>query len=235
MATPIGIWIYTALNGVEVGRDTQGNRYYRERHEPDGRRRKRWVIYKGEREASRVPPEWHGWLHYTVDETPEEAPPLTKGAVRRHAYRESHIQRLIPDRPRGVHSIAYVTFGKPSPETEKTNASPASPHVSRPSAEANYVAARASCALHGVFERRRGRVGGVVAEPLPAVTVGMRIAAHPPRRSGRGRRTIRLLPRVLDGKPLVRPWVADGGAWPQDFGHALQSLPTKSGSLGPAA
>ena len=32
-----------------------------------------------------------------------------------------------------------------------------------------------------------GRVGGVVTEPLPPVTVGMRIAAHPPRRSGRGR------------------------------------------------
>ena len=78
MATHIGTWIYTALNGIEVGRDDQGNRYYRERHEPDGRRRKRWVIYKGEREASRVPPEWHGWLHYTVDETPEEAPPERK-------------------------------------------------------------------------------------------------------------------------------------------------------------
>ena len=74
MATPAGTWIYTALNGVEVGRDAQGNRHCRERHEPDGRRRKRWVICNGTREASRVPPEWHGWLHYTVDETPEEAP-----------------------------------------------------------------------------------------------------------------------------------------------------------------
>ena len=25
-----------------------------------------------------------------------------------------------------------------------------------------------------------------------------------------------------DGKPLVRPWVANGCAWPQQFGHALQ-------------
>ena len=75
MGTHIGTRIYTALNGLQVGTDDQGNRYYVERHEPQGRKRKRWVIYKGEREASRVPPEWHGWLHYTVDETPEEAPP----------------------------------------------------------------------------------------------------------------------------------------------------------------
>ncbi len=75
MGTHIGTRIYTALNGQQVGTDGQGNRYYVERHEPaTGRKRKRWVIYKGEREASRVPPEWHGWLHYTVDETPEEAP-----------------------------------------------------------------------------------------------------------------------------------------------------------------
>ena len=67
------------------------------------------------------------------------------------------------------------------------------------------------------------------------VAVGMRIAAHPPRRSGRGLSTIRLLPRVIDGKPLVRPWVTDGGARPQDFGHALQSLPAEAGSLGPPA
>ena len=32
-----------------------------------------------------------------------------------------------------------------------------------------------------------GRVGGGIAAPRPPVTVGMRIAAHPPRRSGRGR------------------------------------------------
>ena len=80
-----------------------------------------------------------------------------------------------------------------------------------------------------------GRVRGVVTEPLPSVAVGMRIAAHPPRRSGRGLSTIRLLPRVIDGKPPVRPWVTDGGTRPQHFGHALQPLPVEAGSLGPPA
>ena len=39
----------------------------------------------------------------------------------------------------------------------------------------------------GSAQYHRGRVGGVVTEPRPSVAVGMRIAAHPPRRSGRGR------------------------------------------------
>ena len=28
---------------------------------------RRWVVYNGIAEASRVPPTWHGWLHHTVD------------------------------------------------------------------------------------------------------------------------------------------------------------------------
>jgi NADH:ubiquinone oxidoreductase subunit len=38
----------------------------------DGKRR--WVIYNGEMEASRVSPDWHGWLHFTWDEPPTKAP-----------------------------------------------------------------------------------------------------------------------------------------------------------------
>ena len=33
---------------------------------------RRWVIYKNLAEASKVPPDWHGWLHYTVDTPPTE-------------------------------------------------------------------------------------------------------------------------------------------------------------------
>lgn len=57
--------------GREVGRDAQGNVYYASKA---GRRERRWVIYNGMPEASRVPPEWHIWLHKTVDTTPDEAP-----------------------------------------------------------------------------------------------------------------------------------------------------------------
>ena len=52
---------------TEVGRDGQGNVYY-----TSGA--KRWVIYNGTPEASRVPPEWYLWLHKTVDTLPTERP-----------------------------------------------------------------------------------------------------------------------------------------------------------------
>lgn len=61
--------IFTWLKGVKVGEDAEGNKFYRSR---DGKRR--WVIYNGEAEASRVSPEWHGWLHHTWDQPPTEAP-----------------------------------------------------------------------------------------------------------------------------------------------------------------
>ncbi len=71
--------IHTWLNGVFVGEDDQGNIFYRSR---DGRRR--WVIYDGEAEASRIGPDWHGWLHHTYDEPPTEAPLPRKSWERPH-------------------------------------------------------------------------------------------------------------------------------------------------------
>jgi len=63
----IGTWLFTLLNGHLVGTDAAGNNYYQERAiRPNGRAR-RWVAYKGEVEASSVPPEWHSWLHYTTE------------------------------------------------------------------------------------------------------------------------------------------------------------------------
>ncbi|MGE3066124.1 MAG: NADH:ubiquinone oxidoreductase subunit NDUFA12 [Hyphomicrobiaceae bacterium] len=63
--------IYTALRGRHVGSDSLGNTYYVQSKGvgPLGVPR-RWVIYASLAEASQVPPEWHGWLHYTVDEPP---------------------------------------------------------------------------------------------------------------------------------------------------------------------
>lgn len=61
----IGTRLFTMRKGQLVGEDELGNRYYRERN---GARR--WVIYRDLAEASKVPPDWHGWLHYTFDEAP---------------------------------------------------------------------------------------------------------------------------------------------------------------------
>ena len=61
-ATP-GTFVTTWYSGRKVGEDGFGNRYFQTK---DGKRR--WVIYAGTVEASRVPPEWHGWLHHTFDQ-----------------------------------------------------------------------------------------------------------------------------------------------------------------------
>lgn len=65
----LGTQVFTARRGVKVGEDAQGNSYFQT---ADGK--KRWVIYNGEMEASRVSPDWHGWLHYTWDQPPSAAP-----------------------------------------------------------------------------------------------------------------------------------------------------------------
>lgn len=60
---------YTWRKGQRVGEDGDGNVYFRNADDS-----KRWVIYNGEAEASRVSPEWHGWLHRTWDTPPNEKP-----------------------------------------------------------------------------------------------------------------------------------------------------------------
>lgn len=64
----IGTAFFTFRHGRLVGEDSGGNRYYE--HKKNDRR---WVIYNGDMEASRVPPEWHGWLHHTDDAIPRPA------------------------------------------------------------------------------------------------------------------------------------------------------------------
>ncbi|MCW5698494.1 MAG: NADH:ubiquinone oxidoreductase subunit NDUFA12 [Rhodospirillales bacterium] len=65
----IGTILFSRLNGEHVGTDSFGNRYYRARNRKLDRygRERRWVIFKGTVEASKVPAEWHAWLHHTVE------------------------------------------------------------------------------------------------------------------------------------------------------------------------
>ena len=75
----IGTSLFTARRGEHVGTDAQGNKYYRAKNKrsdlPTGGsysgRERRWVIYDGPNDASRVPSEWHGWLHGAFDDVPE--------------------------------------------------------------------------------------------------------------------------------------------------------------------
>ena len=57
-----------------VGEDDFGNRYFEDRKKSYEGRYRRYVLYKGLAEPSKVPPDWHGWLHYTFEEPPTLAP-----------------------------------------------------------------------------------------------------------------------------------------------------------------
>ena len=69
----LGTQLFTSRKGVKVGDDAAGNVFYQTRVG-----KKRWVIYNGEIEASRVSPDWHGWLHFTWDQPPTKAPLVHK-------------------------------------------------------------------------------------------------------------------------------------------------------------
>lgn len=64
----LGTRLYLRRKGVFIGTDEFGNRYYRE-----WKGARRWVIYNGLAEASRIPPGWHSWMHYRVDAPPNES------------------------------------------------------------------------------------------------------------------------------------------------------------------
>ncbi|MGZ2413001.1 NADH:ubiquinone oxidoreductase subunit [Sphingomonas sp. F9_3S_D5_B_2] len=66
-----GTALFTRLHGNEVGRDDAGNVYYAR----GGSSPRRWVIYNGANDGSRVPPEWQAWLKGTIEDLPEKALP----------------------------------------------------------------------------------------------------------------------------------------------------------------
>ncbi|MBP0446772.1 NADH:ubiquinone oxidoreductase subunit NDUFA12 [Roseomonas sp. SSH11] len=68
-------WL-SGLTGRRIGTDSAGNAYFESRGDYLGyARKRRWVVYAGAPEATTVPPQWHGWLHHSVD-APLEVRPL---------------------------------------------------------------------------------------------------------------------------------------------------------------
>ena len=62
----IGTFIYTMFTGKFVGRDEFGNKYY------SNSKGKRWVIYANRVESSKIPPEWHLWIHFLTNNKPPD-------------------------------------------------------------------------------------------------------------------------------------------------------------------
>ena len=117
--------IFTWWNGVtlgalfdisrhakKVGEDDFGNSYFEEgKATVDGRKR-RYVMYKGYSDASRVPADWHGWLHHTFDEPPTKEPFKIKEWEKPHV--PNMTGTLFAYHPKG--SIAKITSETPEAE-----------------------------------------------------------------------------------------------------------------------
>lgn len=73
----IGTRFYGLRGMTRVGDDALGNVYYQGGADTAGLPR-RWVIYLGANDASRVPPDWFAWLHRQVDEIPDRSLPLQR-------------------------------------------------------------------------------------------------------------------------------------------------------------
>lgn len=86
----IGIRFTVGRRGVFIGKDENGNSYYEAKDTKDSYdgRKRRWVIFEGYAEASKVSPDWHGWLHHTFDEPPTVEP------LKRQAWERDHIPNL---------------------------------------------------------------------------------------------------------------------------------------------
>lgn len=74
-----------------MGRDEFGNRYFEARSATRSAmklaEKKRWVIYNGLADPSKVPAIWHGWLHYTL------SAPIPESA-RRYTWLKPHLPNL---------------------------------------------------------------------------------------------------------------------------------------------
>lgn len=66
----IGTSLVIRRNGEKVGSDSLGNVYYRSKKGD-----RRWVVYNGSNDASRIPPEWYAWMHHQIDGLPDDVLP----------------------------------------------------------------------------------------------------------------------------------------------------------------
>ena len=67
-----GTVFYGLIGKKQVGKDALGNVYWEGGRDTAGNPR-RWVIYNGANDTSRVPPPWFAWLAHQLDTVPDDA------------------------------------------------------------------------------------------------------------------------------------------------------------------
>lgn len=73
----VGTIIYGLRGKRQVGEDSLGNTYWIGGRDTAGEPR-RWVIYSGANDVSRIPPEWYSWLHRQIDDVPDQSMPAPR-------------------------------------------------------------------------------------------------------------------------------------------------------------
>ena len=64
----VGTKLFTFFKGKKVGEDYLGNSYFESKDQKN-----RWCIYSNQSEASRISPEWNGWLRFTSNNVPTDS------------------------------------------------------------------------------------------------------------------------------------------------------------------
>jgi len=77
----VGTFIYTLFAGKFVGSDESGNKYY------SSSKGRRWVIYKNYVESSKIPAEWHSWIHFLNRNKPS-------GETKKYLWQKQHEENL---------------------------------------------------------------------------------------------------------------------------------------------
>lgn len=87
--SPAYTYMQLWLSGAHrVGEDQLGNTYYKAKPRAGYNRERRWVkYYDGIPEATKVPPEWHGWLHHQTDVVPSQNEPSFRRSWQKTPHR----------------------------------------------------------------------------------------------------------------------------------------------------
>jgi NADH:ubiquinone oxidoreductase subunit len=77
------------ISCIKVGSDEFGNQYFeakKTQEKTKNPKKRRYVIYNGISEPSKVPANWHGWLHYTSNDLPDN--------THKHSWQKIHLPNL---------------------------------------------------------------------------------------------------------------------------------------------
>ena len=75
----VGTMIKTLFFGKLVGSDVHGNKYYKSKKD------ERWIVYKGNVEASKITSNWFLWMHHTINEPP-------KSDKKKYLWQKDHLE-----------------------------------------------------------------------------------------------------------------------------------------------